>query len=739
MDTPESEALKPNILIVDDTLQNLRLLTDMLTQSGYSVTGAPDGPTALMIARNMPPDLILLDIVMPGMDGYEVCRQLKTGDAKHCVSTSHIPVIFLSALDDTENKIKGFQAGGVDFITKPFQAEEVTARIDIHLKLRNFQKQLEEKNALLQTEILARRRAEEELKTYSGQLETLVTERTAELMRENSLNMSLAVISAGLLAAEYDIAAIAGLILNAAKELTGSSEGYVSEINPVTKENAVRVFREAQSQTETGPPVFPLGHDGKYSGLQGHSLNTGKSFYTNDPKNHPSSKGFSEGHIPIERFLSVPVFAEGTLTGQISLANPLKDYTDTDLSAVQRLSDLYALAIQRYQYEQEKENFKQQLQRAQRLEAIGTLAGGIAHDFNNILFPILGYTEMLLDDAREGSDIRYKLEQILKATHRAREAVRQILTFCREGEQAIEPVQIHAVIKEVLNLIRASLPSTIEIRQNIENCGIVMADPTQIHRMAMNLITNAFHAMEEKGGIMTVSLSPVRLAPEDITEPDISPGDYICLTVADTGIGMDTAVMEHIFDPYFTTKKQGKGTGLGLAAVHGIVTSCCGFIRVFSEPDKGSQFKICLPQSKPAGLTAQKTQSHELLTGGSEHILIVDDEVPTLTMLKQMLERLGYQISIQSSSIEALEVFKAHPDRFDLLITDFTMPNLSGLGLAGEVLSIRSDIPVIMCSGFTAQMDAKKAKASGIQEYLIKPIIISDLARAIRRVLSSRL
>ncbi len=733
METPEHTALKAKILIVDDTIENLQFLSDILTHNAYSVTGAPDGQTALMIAENAPPDLILLDVLMPGMDGYEVCRQLKAGE-----KTSHIPVIFLSALGDAKDKVKGFQSGGVDFITKPFQWEEVTARIDMHLKLHSLQKRLEEKNFLLQTEIAARRSAEAELKKHSNQLEKLVMDRTAELMRENSVNERLADISAKLLGAEYDIAEIAGLILNTAQELTGSSLGYVAEINPGTKDLAVSVIIPSRCSLEKRFSVFPIGQDGRYSGLWGHSLNTGEAFYTNDPKNHPSSKGAPEGHISIECFLSVPVFLEGKLTGQISLANPFRDYTNADLDAVKRLSDLYALAIQRCQYEREKESLKHQIQKTQKMEALGTLAGGIAHDFNNILFPILGYSEMMRDDLPKDSSLRENVSQILQGVHRATQLVKQILTFCRQAEQKMEPLQIHLIVKEVLKLIRASLPATIEIRQNVKDCGMVMADPTQIHQMTMNLITNAFHAMEEKGGTLTVSLDPVRLGTEDTGESDMTPGDYICLTVADTGIGMDGFAMEHMFDPYFTTKKQGKGTGLGLAVVHGIVKSCSGGIRAFSEPNKGSEFKIYLPQSKKRESVTQERQKSESSDRGNEHILIVDDELQILAMLKDILESRGYRVTTRPGSAEALETFTANPDSFDLVVTDFTMPNMTGLGLSGKILSVRPEIPIIMCSGFSEQMDPEKAKAAGIKEYFIKPVGKSELIRTIRRILDAR-
>jgi len=719
MNQSESKELKSHILIVDDTLQNLQLMTDMLSKNGYSVTAAPDGPTALMIAGNEPPDLILLDIRMTDMDGYEVCARLKS-DAK----THNIPIIFLSALDDLQDKIRGFSLGAADYITKPFQDEEVLARVKNHLNLQNFPKELEAKNFRLQAEITARIKAEESLKIYSDQLETLVIQRTGELMRENSLNACLASVSARFLSsAEYDIAKVADLILKAAMDLSGSFEGYVSDSNPLTKENTVRAFHEISPSR---------------CKLLKHPLNREEPFYTNDVKNHLSSSRFPEEHPRIERFLSVPVLVEEKLSGQIALANSLRNYTDADLDTVKRLSDLYALAIQRCRYEQEKATLTRQLHKAQRLEVLGTLAGGIAHDFNNILFPISGYAEMIRDESPENSTLRTYITYILEGTSRAGELVRQILTFSRQAEQIAQPLKIHLVIKEAFKLIRVSLPSTIQIRQNIQDCGMVRADPTQIHQMTMNLIANAFHAMEEKGGILSIALEPISLSPEDISDPDILPGDYICLTVADTGIGMDATIMEHIFDPYFTTKKLEKGTGLGLAVVHGIVKNCHGEIRVFSEPGRGSEFKIYLPKLKNGESPKQRIKDKEPLPRGTEHILIIDDELPILTMLKNLLESLGYRISTRTDGIKAWEAVRADPESFDLIITDLTMPNMTGIQLAEKILSLCPEIPIVMCSGFGEQKNIEKAKASGIREYLMKPIIKSELAKTIRRVLYER-
>ena len=355
-----------------------------------------------------------------------------------------------------------------------------------------------------------------------------------------------------------------------------------------------------------------------------------------------------------------------------------------------------------------------QVQQAQKMEVIGTLAGGIAHDFNNILSPILGHTELLLMDTPEDSPSIGNLKAINTAALRAKDLVRQILTFSRQDSSELILMKMQPIIKEALKLIRSTIPTTIEIQQDINpDGGIIRADPTQIHQIIMNLTTNAYHAMKKTGGELRVGLKEIKIHKQDVLSQIMEPGVYACLTIADTGIGMNKELTEKIFDPFFTTKKPGKGTGMGLSVVHGIVNKMGGTIRVYSEPGKGSEFKVYFPVDKRYS-EEQKVQPKEPIPCGNEQILLVDDEEPILTMEKQVLERLGYQVTSRTSSLEALEAFRANPDRFDLVITDTAMPNMPGDKLSGELIKIRPDIPILLCTGFSKTMSEEKAASLGI-------------------------
>jgi len=376
-----------------------------------------------------------------------------------------------------------------------------------------------------------------------------------------------------------------------------------------------------------------------------------------------------------------------------------------------------------------------QLRQAQKMESIGTLAGGIAHDFNNILFPILGHTEMLLTDIPEDSPFRDDMKAVHTSALRAKDLVKQILTFSRQNANELQLMKIQPIVKEALKLIRSSIPTTIEIKQDINaDSGLIKADPTQIHQIVMNLTTNAYHAMEETGGELKVSLKQIKLETVDLMYPKMEPGAYACLIVADTGVGMDKNVTDKIFDPFFTTKAIGKGTGMGLSMVHGIVTNMGGAVQVYSEQGKGTEFHVYFPIEKNY-FKKQATHSKTQIQGGTEQILIVDDEEVILTMEKQILERLGYQVTSRVSSLEALEAFRANPGRFDIVITDMAMPNMSGDKLSAELTKIRSDIPVLLCTGFSETMSEEKATYLGIKGFLFKPIVINDLAQKIREVL----
>ncbi len=385
----------------------------------------------------------------------------------------------------------------------------------------------------------------------------------------------------------------------------------------------------------------------------------------------------------------------------------------------------------------EKKNsvLESQLQQSQKMESIGTLAGGIAHDFNNILFPVFGYLEMILEDIPKDDPMRDNLEEIFNGAQRARDLVKQILTFSRQSDHELKPLKTQLVIREALKLLRSSIPSTIKMNENInKGCGLVMADPTHIHQIVMNLCTNAFHAMEESGGKLNVTLDEIQLTIDDLKSPAMAPGPHICLMVSDTGHGMEQHIIDRIFDPYFTTKPTGKGTGLGLAVIHGIVKDYGGHINIYSEPGKGSEFKIYLPVIQTSK-TIVKTENDSPLQKGNERVLLVDDENSIVQLEKKMLERLGYQVTVRINSLYALELFRDKPDNFDLVITDMTMPNLTGDKLAGELIKIRPEIPIILCTGFSETMSEAKAAYLGIKGFLLKPIVTKDLSQKIREVL----
>jgi PAS domain S-box-containing protein len=384
-----------------------------------------------------------------------------------------------------------------------------------------------------------------------------------------------------------------------------------------------------------------------------------------------------------------------------------------------------------------RKKLESRLRQAQKMESIGTLAGGIAHDFNNILFPLTGYAEILKEEVPSDSLLRGHIDKILHAALRARNLVKQILTFSRQGDLELKLMKLQPVVKEALKLIRSSIPTTIEIKEDIDpGCGVVVADPTQIHQIVMNLATNAYHAMENTGGRLKVTLKQVGLESDQSFFQDLASGEYALLTVSDTGIGIEKDALDKIFDPYFTTKEKGKGTGLGLSVVQGIVKSFNGDIRIYSEPGKGTEIHVYLPiiDQKVDDILTDRT---EPVSGGTERILLVDDEEVIVRMEQQMLERIGYQVTISTGSVDALEAFKANPDSFDLIVTDMTMPNMTGDRLAVELVKIRSDIPIIICSGFSDQMNEEKAAALGLKGFLTKPVLAKAFARKIREVLDS--
>ena len=389
----------------------------------------------------------------------------------------------------------------------------------------------------------------------------------------------------------------------------------------------------------------------------------------------------------------------------------------------------------RKKVEEERKSLEVQLQHSQKMETIGTLAGGIAHDFNNILTPIMNYTFLALEGLPEDGYAREDLENVMKAADRAKELVQQILTLSRQDEATSQHVQVSVIIEETLKLIRPLLPSTIEIQQKVDDCGYVWADPARIHQVLMNLYTNASHSMRDEGGRLEVSAGVTEIDDESAKKYlNLQPGKHVMISVSDTGHGMDDVIVERIFDPFFTTKCVGEGTGLGLSVVHGIILNLGGEITVDSEPGKGTTFKVYIPSSDNNEVQVTTRESGEVPVG-KEKILFVDDEKAIVSLGEAMLGRLGYEVTARSSSLEALEEFRADPEKFDLIISDYTMPKMTGVQLARKLIAIRSDIPIILTSGFNDKVTPENFHEFGIHEYIVKPFTSSCLGNAIRRVL----
>ncbi|MCK5825537.1 MAG: GAF domain-containing protein [Desulfuromusa sp.] len=437
------------------------------------------------------------------------------------------------------------------------------------------------------------------------------------------------------------------------------------------------------------------------------------------------------------------VFADNkVLSGHF--VNKKRDGTEYDMDA--RVAPVFDDSGQVVRYVatirdvSESVGLQRQLRQAQKMEAMATLSGGIAHDFNNILAIIITNMEMTLEDVPEDNPLYGSLELVHKAGLRGKSLVKQFLTISRQSEQPEKIVQLDGIIEESLSLLRSTLPTTIELRKSIETeSGLIAADPTQINQVVMNLCTNAGYAMQEKGGILDVSLSDVRLKAEDIVRyPGLQPGDYIKLTVADTGHGMTREVMDRIFDPFYTTKAQGKGTGLGLSIVHGIIKSHRGNITVNSILGIGTTFTILFPKVEREDTDMGNSSAPKTITGQG-HILFVDDEVDYVAGMKKGLERSGYVVTAETDSRRTLELFRENPDSYDLVITDQTMPHLTGVVLAQELLAIRPDLPIVLCSGSSPGTDTAvnpaTAKALGIREVLMKPVERNEIVRVVQQLL----
>jgi PAS domain S-box-containing protein len=425
-----------------------------------------------------------------------------------------------------------------------------------------------------------------------------------------------------------------------------------------------------------------------------------------------------DGHREVLETIKTPMYnSEGKLIGVLGIA---RDITE------------------RKKAEEEKTKLKSQLQQAQKMESIGTLTGGIAHDFNNILGIIVGNTGLALDDIPKWNSAYSSLEEIKKASLRAKNIVKQLLSFSRKTDQKLQPIQIALVIKDALKFLRSTIPTTINIHRNIQATDeTILANPTQINQIIMNLCINASHAMEQTGGDLTIAVEKIALDDNSARDyPGLKRGNHVKIMISDTGPGIDPEIINQIFDPYFTTKEVGKGSGMGLAVVHGIVKSHSGAITVDSNPGKGAEFIMLFPLTTEKPMVEDKTTQD--IPGGDETILFVDDEKSIVKMVQRMFERLGYKVETATTPQEALERFSLNPEHFDLVITDMTMPQMTGVKLSEKLRNIRKDIPIIVCTGYSTLVDEEKAKELGLAAFIMKPINMLETAQAIRKILDKK-
>ncbi|OGQ99422.1 MAG: hypothetical protein A2521_12755 [Deltaproteobacteria bacterium RIFOXYD12_FULL_57_12] len=524
--------------------------------------------------------------------------------------------------------------------------------------------------------------------------------------------------------------------LEEAVRLTRSKGGYLhfvdeekGSIDLYSWSREVRAICKAEKN-----PHYPLAS----AGIWADCLRRREPVVHNDYQHEAGKKGYPEGHFAVHRHMSVPVFDRKKIIGIVGVGNKEEPYNGADIRQLSLFMSSMWQILLKQQAEDERERVEEQLLQAHKMEAIGTLAGGIAHDFNNILQGILGYADLSRDHIPESNPAREMIDQVLRAGKRASELVNHILTFSRKSEQQRKPLQAQLLVKETIQLLRASLPASTEIRSTVQTSGgIILAEPSQIHQLLVNLATNAAQAMDENGGILEISLENVALSAADLTdEPDRRPGDYVRISVRDTGKGIAPEIIDRIFEPYFTTKERRGGYGMGLAIVHGIVRSHDGIIRVASRPGEGTRFDVYFPAVESE--TREETEMSGSLPRGSERILVVDDEAVIAELLSQRLKTLGYQVTATVSSRAALEMFRSQPDGFDLVITDQSMPEMSGVKLIRELRQIKPDVPVILCTGYSSKVDAESADGHGINAFFMKPVELRTLSSMVRRLLDKK-
>ena len=779
------------LLLVDGNPDNLSILQQVLCQylPDCEVQTARSADECLTAATTIEIDVILINYQMPDMAGIEICRLLKSNP-----DIAQVPVLLLTDnYTSSKNKEEGLEAGVNDFISRPIDNIELVARIKTILRLKKTENQLRIANA--ETKKLQEQRTTS-LRDYQNAVESsddlivtvnsqfiymLVNEAFLKyygLKRHQVVGHSVSeilgkeVFETGLKpnfskcltgeTVEFEISkSYAGLGLRHLHvrytPLRGSAElieGVVATIRDITD------FKKAKKELQDSEERWKFAIEGSAAGVWDWDVQTNETFFSERWKSilgyeeneigtsgeewtkrvHPDDMEMAnkeiqrhfQGEVPFYSFEHRMLCKDGTYKWFLGRGKVITRTADGQPS---RMVGTNTDITERKQAEQEKRELEAHLQQAYKMEAIGTMAGGIAHDFNNLLAIIRGNVDIILRKQKNGRPFDRNLEYINQSTSRAIELVKQILAFSRQEHPALTTVDLAIVTKGSLRLLRSTIPSSVGIMSTVANGTVLVnADATQVQQIIINLCTNAVHAMKAKG-LLTVNLHEVELSAREIpTTVDRPAGRYTKLTVTDTGSGMDKETIARIFEPFFTTKDVGEGTGMGLSVVYGIVDAHGGFIAIDSTLGKGTSFNIYFPsitdrREKVEGTTTQA------LPLGTERILFVDDEKDVAAMCTELLEYQGYIVTSTTSSIAALATFKSNPEIFDLVFTDQTMPEMTGSELAAELLKIRPDIPIILCSGYSATTTEKDPKSIGIRKFCTKPMNRSQLALIVRKVL----
>ncbi len=676
---PPSET-RPKILIVDDKPANLFSLEQILKVTGAELIQVASGNEALIASLNHDFILALLDVQMPEMDGFELAELLRSEE-----KTKELPIIFVSAVYSSDYHVfKGYEAGAVDFLVKPYEPRILLSKVKVFIDLDRQKRQLEASRQLLSE---ANTSLEDEVKERTAELEKAILELQGEIEKRKEAEEE---IRRAKREWQEIFEAIGNMtmILDREHRIIAANRATLEQtglsLEEITGRKCYTVFHNSDKLVSQCPMAGMMqGPELKITEAEVKAL--GKSYIVS----------------------CTPVFDErGELEKIIHIA--------TDITKIKQL--------------------KKELVQAHKMEAIGSLAGGIAHDFNNILSAVLGFTELSLRGAENNPALEEDLRQVYTAGLRARDLVRQILNFARKTDEEPQLLRIDLIAKEVVQFLRSTIPASIEIKKQIYSKSLVMANPVKIHQLIMNLCSNAAYAMNETG-TLRVSVEDVDLVKADLPQfLKMEPGKYLRLQVEDTGCGIPAEMLEMIFEPFFTTKATGEGTGMGLAMVHNVVKECGGDISVKSEVGKGTTFTVILPVTGAAERTATLPERREI-QAGSGNILVVDDERPICTLVSRTLAGYGYTVTVETESEKALAVFAKQPKAFDLVITDMTMPKMTGDLLAREILAIRPDIPVVIATGYSKRISEKTAFELGAKALLIKPIEKDKLLETIRNIL----